>query len=238
MKNIYKLIIAYIVCTLFVILFNVCAEDYTFQIVSGDANHNMKGVAVTDELKFTFNHRIDPCDNAFTIEGGDLNVSEWTVKGTELTVKLSAPLEYGTTYTLNLAGLSDLYGEKYARPTMRFTTVSPLVTENSQFVGVSGGSITKVNKDYTGYRATLTNRGDSDETLYVVMTLVDKVSKRLENVIVKQITVPAGGHLDIDEGFANIGTVADTCKVKVFYISDIKAPAPYDSKTMEISELN
>lgn len=192
-------------------------------LLSGDVTHNMVDVLPKSELHFTFNHRLDHCDNTFSITGGDVKIAGWQIKGTELTVTLSQPLAYGTQYTLNLTGLSDIYFEEYSAPSITFKTKQLELTSRRFTDGLSN-AIEAVNGECTRYELKLINRGEQAD-VWLAMVLVETDSRRMEDVIFKKITLPKGD-CTISEGFTDIGENAENYTVKVFFLSSQETLIP------------
>ena len=215
---------------------NCSAEENTLTMLRGTVMNGMKHIMPTDTLEFEFNHRIDPCDNSFTISGGSVSVTGWTIKGTVVQIRLSASLSYGTQYVLNLGGLSDIYFEEYPDTVIAFETEA-LELLSGDFVDDAGKVISTIDTDYTGYSAKIYNHGE-ERFFWIAMTLINNENGVMEKCIFKKINVESNSCCDISEGFSGLDKKAYT--VKVFYIENVENLIPYNInslKPMQLQEL-
>jgi len=212
---------------------NCCAEENTLTMLRGTVMNGMKHIMPTDTLEFEFNHRIDPCDNSFTISGGNVSVTGWTIKGTVVQIRLSASLSYGTQYVLNLCGLSDIYFEEYPDTVIKFETEA-LELLSGDFVDDAGKVISTIDTDYTGYSAKIYNHGE-ERFFWIAMTLINAESKVMEKCIFKKISVESNSCCNISEGFSRLDKEA--YNVKVFFIESAENLIPYNINSLKPMQL-
>jgi len=227
-----------ILCSIILLLTFVplgLAEE-SFQMLTADVTDGMMGVDALVELNFTFNHRVDPCDNVFSITGEGVSVSGWRIDGTKLTVQLSAPLGYGLPYLLNLSGLSDIYGEEYAGTVMTFRTKRFEVSD-AGFVDESGKLLSEMDSAYTGYHAQITNISADKAVFYVAIPLIDVQSQRMTDLIFEQVSIEPGQTFALEKGFSNLGNKAQGLKAKVFFIQSPETLRPYETEVLQSAEL-
>lgn len=188
-------------------------ENDSFKMLRGDVYHNMESAPITNCLQFEFNHRLDFCDNEFTLTGGKVSVKNWEIKGTFLTIVLSENLEYDTEYTLYLKGLSDIYFEEYQRPEISFKTTQ-FETLNYGFKDEKLNSVITVTNSGTYFAADFINHSEKRD-VYIAMMLFETDSRIAKKILFKKISLPKG-NCSIFEGFENIGEDAENLSVKVF----------------------
>ena len=200
------------------------------KLLSATAKNGDTGITPTDTLLFEFNHRIDPCDNSFSITGG-AEIESYNVKGNILEIKLSEVLEYDRYYTVKLEGLGDLYSEEYSEPEITFKTAG-LDVNYAKFVDGDGESLSVIDSQETRYIAEFTNNTPDLQNIIFVMTLSE--NERIKEIVFEPYTVKPGDKLSIDEGFAGLDIEARDYQIKVFYLDGLDTLSPYDTQMLPI----
>lgn len=201
-----------------------------FKLLSATAKNGDTGITPTDTLVFEFNHRIDPCDNSFSITGGE-EIESYNVKGNILEIKLSEVLEYNRYYTVKLEGLGDLYSEEYSEPEITFKTAG-LDVNYAKFVDGNGESLSVIDSANTRYTAGFINNTPTLQNIIFVMTLSE--NERIKEIVFEPYTVNPGEKLNIDEGFAGLDTESGDYLIKVFYLDGLETLSPYDTQMLPI----
>lgn len=200
------------------------------KLLSATAKNGDTGITPTDKLVFEFNHRIDPCDNSFSITGG-AEIESYNVKGNVLEIKLSEVLEYDRYYTVKLEGLGDLYSEEYSETEITFKTAG-LDVNYAKFVDGNGESLSVIDSANTRYTAEFINNTPILQNIIFVMTLSE--NDKIKEIVFEPYTVNPGEKLSIDEGFTGINTEAGDYQIKVFYLDGLDTLSPYDTQMLPI----
>ena len=99
------------------------AED-EFKMISQSICDGERNVSINPVLCFEFNHRLDPCDNKFTLNGSTELISGHKINGTTLNIYLAHELEYSRIYTLSLETVNDLYSNPSPIGNITFSTMA------------------------------------------------------------------------------------------------------------------
>ncbi len=99
----------------------------SFRLIASSPKNNSTSVAVVTPLSFTFSETLSSTRPVFTSQPTfDGLVS---VIGSTATLKASAPLQFGTKYTITLRGITSGRGRSLPSVALTFTTVSLGVSE-------------------------------------------------------------------------------------------------------------
>lgn len=128
-----NLILFTVFCVISFVLCPFAKADDEFRVVYQSISDGQKNVALKPEIVFEFNHRLDPCDNRFTLNGSEALISGHRINGTTLSVFVDGALEPGTSYTLSLETLSDLYSNPSPVSSVTFHTADEYVTLTDDF---------------------------------------------------------------------------------------------------------
>ena len=205
----------------------------TLKMLSATVQNGDNGIKPTDTILFEFNHRIDPCDNSFSITGGP-DIEVCNIKAKTVEIKLSEALEYDKYYTLKLDGLGDLYGEQYSEQQITFKTMG-LDVNYARFADSTGEQISVIDPANTRYIAEFINNTSEPKNIIFVMTLTD--DDRMKEIIYTPYTVEPGEKLNIDEGFTGLDTQTGNYFIKVFYLDSLKTLSPYDIQLLPIKTI-
>lgn len=193
------------------------AENTSFNVTFATIENGAKNVSIEPRLYFLFSHRIDPCDNEFTLNGTKEKIESFKISGRELEIFLNSPLEYETEYTLSLNSVNDIYGESPVMENITFETESRLIISDEVYEGV-GEDFAIKKGDTIVYRAKITNLGKKEREPVFILSL--KRGEVIEEIKVQRKKVSGGCSENIDIT-VEVPDYDGEYKVKIIPFADI-----------------
>ena len=100
------------------------------------------------------------------------------------------------------------------------------------FYNANSSKTDELDADDTIFKAGIINRSMSDKNIHLYIAGYDKTHKTLESLISKEMTVPSGGMLNIEEHIKNLGGLAYTRRYKAFFVEDEISIKPFEADTL------